>query len=170
MFRRNIFHFFFVALRPNAGHGLLILEVSRSHTTTHQSLWTSDQLVTENFTWQHTTLTTSMPPVGFQPTISTGERPQTYALDRATTETGNIFNSFSPKKKLRNHILEDFYIFIHRDPVFNNFTSLFYIQQTEMSLCQIRLPARIRISLSKLIEWFNRYLHYRRVYVKVLRW
>jgi hypothetical protein len=24
-----------VALRPNAGHGLLILEVSRSHTTTH---------------------------------------------------------------------------------------------------------------------------------------
>jgi len=28
---------FFVALRPNAGHGLLILEVSRSHTTTHHS-------------------------------------------------------------------------------------------------------------------------------------
>ena len=26
---------FFVALRPNAGHGLLILEVSRSHSTTH---------------------------------------------------------------------------------------------------------------------------------------
>ena len=29
--------FFTVALRPNAGHGLLILEVSRSHTTTHHS-------------------------------------------------------------------------------------------------------------------------------------
>ena len=29
--------FFFVALRPNAGHCLLILEVSRSHTTTHHS-------------------------------------------------------------------------------------------------------------------------------------
>ena len=29
--------FFFVALRPNAGHDLLILEVSRSHTTTHHS-------------------------------------------------------------------------------------------------------------------------------------
>ena len=26
-----------VALRPNAGHGLLILEVSRSHTATHHS-------------------------------------------------------------------------------------------------------------------------------------
>jgi hypothetical protein len=34
---RVIFDFFFVALRPNAGHGLLILEVSRSHTTTHHS-------------------------------------------------------------------------------------------------------------------------------------
>ena len=30
----------------------------------------------------------SMPPVGFEPTISTGERPQTYALDRAATGTG----------------------------------------------------------------------------------
>jgi len=35
----NIYHlfFFFVALRPNAVHGLLILDVSRSHTTTHHS-------------------------------------------------------------------------------------------------------------------------------------
>ena len=31
-----------------------------------------------------------MPPVGFEPTISVGERPQTYALDRAATETGDI--------------------------------------------------------------------------------
>ena len=40
-----------MALRPNAGHGPLILEVSRSHTTTYHShialLWTSDQLVAE---------------------------------------------------------------------------------------------------------------------------
>ena len=28
---------FFMALRPSTGHGLLILEVSRSHTTTHHS-------------------------------------------------------------------------------------------------------------------------------------
>jgi len=33
-----IYSFFFaVALRPNAGHGLLILEFSRSHTVTHHS-------------------------------------------------------------------------------------------------------------------------------------
>ena len=29
-----------------------------------------------------------MTPVGFEPTISAGERPKTYALDRAATETG----------------------------------------------------------------------------------
>ena len=29
--------FFSLALRPNAGHGLFILDVSRSHTTTHHS-------------------------------------------------------------------------------------------------------------------------------------
>ena len=32
---------------------------------------------------------TSMPPVGFEPTISVGEQPQTYALDRVATGTGN---------------------------------------------------------------------------------
>ena len=32
----------------------------------------------------------SMPPVGLEPTISAGERPQTYALDRAATGTGAI--------------------------------------------------------------------------------
>jgi len=30
-----------------------------------------------------------MPPVGFEPTIAVGERPETYALDRAATGTGN---------------------------------------------------------------------------------
>ena len=29
-----------------------------------------------------------MSPVGFEPTISAGERPQTYALDRAATGIG----------------------------------------------------------------------------------
>ena len=55
------FTFFFVALRPNADHSLIVLEVSRSHTTTHQSvelLWKCDQLVAETSTWQNTTLTT----------------------------------------------------------------------------------------------------------------
>jgi len=29
-----------------------------------------------------------MPSVGFEPTVSAGERPQTYALERAATGTG----------------------------------------------------------------------------------
>ena len=32
-----------------------------------------------------------MSPVGFEPTISAGERPQTYALDRAATGTGKYY-------------------------------------------------------------------------------
>ena len=31
-----------------------------------------------------------MPPMGFEPTISAGERPKTYALDRAATGTGDL--------------------------------------------------------------------------------
>ena len=37
---------------------------------------------------------TSMPPIGFEPTISAGERPQTYALDRAATGTGIYIHNF----------------------------------------------------------------------------
>jgi hypothetical protein len=37
-----------------------------------------------------------MPPVGFESTISAGERPQIYALDRAATETGKL--EFTNKK------------------------------------------------------------------------
>jgi hypothetical protein len=42
-----------MVLRPNVGHGLLILEVSRFQNDAPQSvglLWTSDQLVTETST------------------------------------------------------------------------------------------------------------------------
>ena len=55
-------------------------------------LCTSDQLVAETSTCTtHNThnTQTSMPPEGFEPTISAGERPQTYALDRAATGTGH---------------------------------------------------------------------------------
>ena len=58
-----------------------------------ESLWVSDQPVAQTSTWQHTTLTTDKHPcprVGFEPTISAGERPKTYALDRAATAIGSI--------------------------------------------------------------------------------
>ena len=34
-----------------------------------------------------------MPPVGFEQTISAGERPKTYALERAATGTGNLLGT-----------------------------------------------------------------------------
>ena len=82
-----------LALWPNAGHGLLILEVSRSHTTTYQIRWdpsgwvisSSQRPLPDNT--QHSQQT-SMPPVGFEPTISAGERPQNYTFDRTATGTG----------------------------------------------------------------------------------
>jgi hypothetical protein len=40
-----------------------------------------------------------MPSVGFEPTISAGERPQTYALDRAVTGTGHIMSIGVTKSK-----------------------------------------------------------------------
>ena len=40
-----------------------------------------------------------MPPVGFEPTIAAGERPQTYALDRAATVTG-----FCGQYELKFHV------------------------------------------------------------------
>ena len=40
-----------------------------------------------------------MTPVGFEPTISVGERPQTYDLDRAATGTGTKVISTSKIKK-----------------------------------------------------------------------
>ena len=44
-----------------------------------------------------------MPPVGFEPTISAVERPQTYALDRAATGTG-ILQYYTCKFYIRNPI------------------------------------------------------------------
>ena len=66
-FRRScLFVCLFLVLQPPVGQGLLIHEVSRSHThDVPQSvglLWTSDQLVAETSAWQHTTLKTDRHP------------------------------------------------------------------------------------------------------------
>ena len=60
---------------------------------------------------------TSMPSVGFEPTISAGERPQTYPLDRATTGTGTIhaipFYIFTPVYFNRTVLVFDVVYFHH---------------------------------------------------------
>jgi hypothetical protein len=57
-----------VALQPGAGYGLLVHEVSWSHTTVRQVglFWTSDQLVAETYTWQHTQKTNIHAPDGIR--------------------------------------------------------------------------------------------------------
>jgi len=82
-----------MAQQPLVGQGLLIIETSRPHSDTPQSVglhWTSDQADVETSTWQHTTQSKqiSMPPAGFEPAIPASERPQTHALNCAATGIG----------------------------------------------------------------------------------
>ena len=72
------------------------LRFSRSHTTTYHSrqdssgrVISSSQRPLPDSTNTHNRRT-SMPRVGFEPTISAGERLQTYALDCMATGTGHI--------------------------------------------------------------------------------
>jgi hypothetical protein len=67
------------------------VEASRSHTldTPHSIglLWTRDQLVAQTTHNTHNRQT-SIPPLGFEPTILVSERPKTHALDRTATGIG----------------------------------------------------------------------------------
>jgi hypothetical protein len=70
------------------------LRFSRSHTTTHHSQYDSSGRVISSLqrplpdNTQHSQQTNIHAPVGFEPTISAGERPQTYILNREATGTG----------------------------------------------------------------------------------
>ena len=85
----------FLARQPPVCQGFLIHEVSRSYKTTHHSrpdssgrvISSSKRPLPDNTHNIHNRQT-SIPPVGFEPTISAGERPQICPLDRATTGTG----------------------------------------------------------------------------------
>ena len=109
----NKWTFFFVALRPNPGHGLLILEVSRSHTTTHHSRYESSGRVISSSqrplpdNTQHSQQTNIRAPGGIQ--THDLRKPQTYALDRAATGTGNKQTFYTNMYK---YIFIYFYIYI----------------------------------------------------------
>ena len=93
--KKKLLKVLYLAEHPPVGQGFLILEVSRSHTHRRTTVgrtpldeWSArcrDLYLTTHNTHNRQT---SMPPAGFELTISAGERPQTYALDRAVTETG----------------------------------------------------------------------------------
>jgi hypothetical protein len=78
----NSHWFFYLALQPSAGYGLL---VSRGFVITQNEapqsvrlLWMSDQLVAETSTWQHTTHTTNIRALGG---IRTHDRSRRAAVD-----------------------------------------------------------------------------------------
>ena len=82
-------HYFSPTMQqPKVGHGLLIIEASRSHSDTPHSvgiLWTGDQPGVEASTCTPHNTQTSMPLAGFE---SASERPQTHVLDRAGHRDG----------------------------------------------------------------------------------
>jgi hypothetical protein len=83
--------FFSMVQQPPVGQGLCIIEASRSHSDTPQSVGqvisrTQRPLPDKTQQSWHT----SMSPAGFEPTILASEWPQTYALDGAATGIGNI--------------------------------------------------------------------------------
>jgi len=100
--------YLFLARQPPVGQGLLIHEVYRSHTTTHHNrqdcpgrvISSSQRPLPDN---KHNTHNrqTFMSPMGFGSTISAGERPQTYALDRATTGTGPNVTGMMQSRRMR---------------------------------------------------------------------
>ena len=49
-----------------------------------------------------------MHPVGFEPTISADERPQSYALDRAATGTGRMHGIIYLKFRVVNFLIQFF--------------------------------------------------------------
>ena len=89
---------------PPMGQALLIHEDSRSHTTTYHTRYDSSgrmispsqRPLTDNS--QHPQQPNIHAPVGFETTISVGERPQTYTLDLAAAGTGQ--GNFKEKNKI----------------------------------------------------------------------
>ena len=67
-----------------------------------------------------------MPPVVFEPTISAGERPKSYDLDRASTGTGEALNIISIKSRAVSHILLKFGLktWTNKRHVIPNFTDV----------------------------------------------
>jgi len=74
--------------------------ITLRHTTLGRLLWTCDLFIAETSTGQHkhSHTQTSMSPAGFETATPTSERPQTHALDGAST---NIGNKNTDRKKFR---------------------------------------------------------------------
>ena len=86
---------FFMWQQPLVGQGLLIIEASRSHSDTPQSvglLWMRDQSDAKTLpdNTRHSQETDIHVPVKFEPRILSSEWPQTHALEPAATGSGSL--------------------------------------------------------------------------------
>jgi hypothetical protein len=83
-----------VAVRHSVGHGLFIFVAAISYITTHRDLCDSSGRVIRSKqrplpdNTQHSQQTNIHAPMGFEPTISTGEQPQILALNLLATGIG----------------------------------------------------------------------------------
>jgi hypothetical protein len=106
----NVLGFFFHGSVAPVGLGLLITEVSKSHSDTPHSVvlfWTSDWNVAETSTWQHTKLTKDIhAPAAFETAIPTIQRPQTHALNRAAIRIGP--REFKSQDKMSKSVSDHF--------------------------------------------------------------
>jgi len=87
--------FFFMGRQPQWDQGLLIVEVSRSHSAGHTTVGRSplDGWSARRREFRLTTHNThnkqiSIPPVGFETAVPANERPSSHALDRADIGIG----------------------------------------------------------------------------------
>ena len=89
----NYTRFLFMARQTPVGQVLLILEVSRSHTATHDIRQDSSRRVISSLQRplpdNKPNRRRAMLLVGFELTILAGKQPQIYALDCAATGIGN---------------------------------------------------------------------------------
>ena len=70
-----------------------------------------------------------MPPAGFEPTISAGERPQTYALDLTATGTGIYTYEVQKHIIINTHILIHMYTRTYIMPIYR-YINIQYRQRT----------------------------------------
>jgi hypothetical protein len=84
---------YFHGKQPQVRQGLLIIEVSRSHSETPQSvglLWTSDQPDAETSKKNQRSQETFKQLVGFEITIPASERPHAHALEKVATSNVQV--------------------------------------------------------------------------------
>ena len=144
--------FFLVALQPNEGYGLLIHEVFLDHTQRRTTVcrtpldeWSASHRDLYLTTHNTHNRQISMPPLGFEPTISAGERPQTYALDRAATGTDIVILLCVRKVIWKLHFVTMF---------MKSLTWIFSVQQTSATPNRVQQKPRETIFLPATVPDF----------------